>query len=380
MKKKALALLVIVFMIGTIVGCSSKESGSNGLPKELVIGALIPMTGTGASYGVMDKNGADLAVEQINANGGVQGIKLRMKYEDHEAKPAVAVNAINRLISVDKTSYVISSYSSIGLAVAPIGDKTKTVVINAGGQSDNLANAGDYFYNNIPLVGGEIEIIADYLVNDEGFKTAAIVFANDDGGRSSLDIFKREFGKHGGEVLAEEATELGGSDFRAALTKVKAVNPDVLFIGAYGQDTALIIKQARELGITSAIAETSWSVIPDVYTLPEAEGLIHTSLAFEPSGEFAAAYKEKYSEEPTLYAVTYYDGVKIFADSLNWVIENKKPINGESLKEAIDAIRSFEGAAGKVTFRDDHTTLKDVNISVLKNGTPETIKTFKTDN
>jgi|HigsolmetaAR203D_1030402.scaffolds.fasta_scaffold03336_6 ABC-type branched-subunit amino acid transport system substrate-binding protein len=394
--KKALLLvvaLVLVIMAGCSAGNSSggnsggsgsgsdSGSGSGGtsgnLPEEITIGALIPMTGTGASYGVMDQNGADLAVEQINAAGGVKGIKIKVKYEDHQAKPQVAVNAINRLISVDKTPYVLSSYSSVSLAVAPIGDSNQVVVMNAGGQSDNLANAGDYFYNNIPLVGGEVEIIADYLYNEMGFKTAAVVYVNDDGGRSSLNIFKKEFTKHGGQVVAEEATELGGADYRAALTKVKSANPDVVFVGAYGQDTALIIKQARELGIEAPIAETSWSVIPDVYALPEAEGLIHTALHFEPDQSFKDAFISKYGTEPALYNVTFYDGVMIFAQALEWVIDNNKPINGASIKEAIDTLKRFDGVAGDIVFRDDHTTLMDVDISVLKNGTPEVVKTYK---
>jgi branched-chain amino acid transport system substrate-binding protein len=377
MKKIIICLLTIMICTAMLLGCSSKTSSDGKLPEEITIGALIPMTGTGASYGVLDKNGADLAVEQINAKGGVRGIKLKIKYEDHQAKPQVAVNAINRLISVDKTPFVITSYSSVSLAVAPIGDSNKVVVVNAGGQSDNLANAGEYFYNVIPLVGGEVEIIADYLANDQGFKTAGVIYANDDGGKSSLNKFKEEFKKHGGTIVAEEASELGGADYRAQLSKIKAANPDVLFIGAYGQDTAIIIKQARELGLDIPIAETSWSVIPDVYKLPEAEGLIHTSLKFEPNADFANAYKEKYGEEPALYSLTHYDSILIFAKALEWVIDNKKPINGESLKEAIDAIQTFEGAAGIVKFREDHTTLKDVNISILKNGTPEIVKTFE---
>lgn len=397
MKPRKVWLVAIALVLALMAGCASGGStngnsggsgGSSGsgsaggsgggnLPSEITIGALIPMTGTGASYGILDRNGADLAAEHINEAGGVKGIKIKVKYEDHQAKPQVAVNAINRLISIDKTPYVLSSYSSVSLAVAPIGDANKVVVMNAGGQSDNLANAGEYFYNNIPLVGGEVEIIADYLYNEMGFRRAAVVYANDDGGRSSLNIFKKEFTKHGGEIVAEEATELGGADFRAQLTKIKSANPDVVFIGAYGQDTALIIKQARELGIEAALAETSWSVIPDVYDLPEAEGLIHTSLKFEPEASFKDAYVNKYGEEPALYSVTFYNGVRIFAQALEWVIDNNKPINGESIKEAIDTLRRFKGVAGDIVFRDDHTILMDVNISVLKNGTPEIVKTYE---
>lgn len=380
-KKGILAVWTSLVLVGSIVaGCSSGPQSTGGekkLPAEITIGGLVPMTGSGASYGEMDMNGANLAVEQINAVGGVKGIKLKIKFEDHQAKPQVAVTGMNRLADVEKTPYVISSYSAVTLAVAPIGDQKKVVVMNAGGQSDNLANAGKFLYNDIPLVGSEVDVIAEYLAKEAGLKTASVIYANDDGGRSSLKRFKEAFAEAGGQIVGEEATELGGADFRAQLSKVKSQNPDVLFVATYGQDTALIIKQARELGIRSKIADTSWSVIPEVYNLKEAEGMIHTTLAFKASDEMAKAYKERYGKDPTLYAVTYYDGVKIFAKALEWVIDNKKPINGVSLKEAIDTIREFDGAAGKVKFADDHTSTKPITISVLENGKPKVIKTVQ---
>lgn len=380
MKKKVFSILAGVTLVGGLLaGCSGDKGADGELPKKVTIGAVVPMTGTGASYGVMDMNGANLAIKEINENGGVKGIKLAIKYEDHQAKPGVAVTAINRLIDVEKAPYIISNYSSISLAAAPIGDQRKVVVMNAGGQSDNLAGAGEYFYNNIPLVGAEVEVIAKYLVEKEGLKTAGVLYANDDGGRSSLAIFEKAFKEAGGKVLAKEATELGGSDFRAQISKVKSKNPDVMFVGTYGQDTALIIKQAHELGVKSVISNTSWSIIPEVYAEKGAEGMIHTALHFEASKEFTERYKKEYGVEPPLYAVTHYDAVMIFAKALEKVVDDGKAINGENIKKAIDEINEFDGVAGKVKFDAKHTTTLPIDISVLKDGKAKVIETVGKD-
>ncbi|BDG59833.1 ABC transporter substrate-binding protein [Caldinitratiruptor microaerophilus] len=346
-------------------------------PSEVTIGALVPLTGTGASYGVLDSNGANLAVEQLNAKGGVKGIKIKIEYEDHQAKPQVAITGFNRLVDVHKVPYVLSSYSSVTLAVAPLADEKKVVVMNGGGQSDNLAGAAKYLFNDIPLVGFEARSLAQYLVKERGVKTAAIIFANDDGGRSSLKAFKEAFTQAGGTIVAEEASELGGSDFRPQLAKIKSKNADVMFIATYGRDTAVIIKQAREVGVPGVYANTSWSVIPDVFKLPEAEGLLFTALHFTPEAGFAEAYKAKYGEDPALYSLTFYDGVMIFAKALEWVVDHKLPLNGESIYKAIKEIRTFPGGAGPVTFADDGTSTKDVAIRVLKNGKGEDVKILK---
>lgn len=346
-------------------------------PSEVTIGALVPLTGTGASYGVLDSNGANLAVEQINAKGGVRGIKIKIQYEDHQAKPQVAITAFHRLVDMYKVPYVLSSYSNVTMAIAPLADEKKVVVMNAGGQSDNLAGAAQYLFNDIPLVGFEARSLAQYLVKERGVKTAAVIFANDEGGRSALKAFKEAFTQAGGVVVAEEASELGGNDFRPQLAKIKSKNADVMFMATYGRDTAVIIKQAREIGVPGIYANTSWSVIPDVFELPEAEGLLFTALHFTPEEGFAEAYKAKYGEDPALYSLTFYDGVMIFAKALEWVVDHKLPLNGESIYKAIKEIRTFPGGAGPVTFADDGTSTKDVVIRVLKNGKVEDIKILK---
>lgn len=385
---RVVAILVLMALpVAGLTGCGGSQATSQGqprsaLPDKVVIGALIPQTGQGASYGVLDKNGADLAVEQVNASGGIKGkIKIEIKYEDHQAKPDVAVSAFRSLIERFHTPYVISSYSSPTMAVAPIADQEKVVVVNGGGQSDNLAGAAKYLFSDIPLVGLETHAIAKYLATEGGAKTASIIYANDEGGRSSKEAFTKAFEANGGKVLGAESSELGAADFRSQLAKIKAQNPDILFLSTYGKDTATIIKQAGELQIHATITDTSWSLIPEVLALPEAEGMIHTKLAIKPTGEFTTAYTSKYGQDPSssVYPVTFYDGVMIFKAAAEYAIDHDYGLTGEGIRKAISEIRRFQGGAGTVQFLDDGTSVRPVEIDKLHNAKSELIKTVGAD-
>jgi len=126
------------------------------------IGAILPLTGSGASYGVWMKGGTEMAAEEINAGGGIAGRKLEVIYEDHAADASKAVNAMRRLVEVEKVPFTLTSYSSPTLAVQPIGAQSKVLMMNGGGQSDNLANK-EYLYNNIPVVSNEVGVLSNWL-------------------------------------------------------------------------------------------------------------------------------------------------------------------------------------------------------------------------
>src|SRR5882672_3400607 len=207
------------------------------------IGAILPLTGSGASYGVWMKGGTEMAAEEVNAAGGIAGRKLEVIYEDHAADASKAVNAMRRLVEVEKVPFTLTSYSSPTLAVQPIGAQSKVVMMNGGGQSDNLANK-DYLYNNIPVVSNEVGVLADWLTKEKKFKSAVMIVANDEAGRNSAKSFREKFTADGGRVLAEEQVALDGNDFRAQLAKLKAAGGDLLFISSYGRNVANIADQA----------------------------------------------------------------------------------------------------------------------------------------
>jgi ABC-type branched-subunit amino acid transport system substrate-binding protein len=341
------------------------------------IGAILPLTGSGASYGVWMKGGAEIATEEINAAGGIGGRKLEVIYEDHAADASKAVNAMRRLVEVEKVPFTLTSYSAPTLAIQPIGAQNKVVMMNGGGQSDNLANK-QYLYNNIPVVSNEVGVIADWLAKEKKLKAAVLIVANDEAGRNSAKSFREKFTAAGGKVLAEEQVALDGNDFRAQLAKLKARGGDLLFISSYGRNVAIIADQARELGITIPMAATSWVQVPEVLKSKGAEGMLTTRLPFNADSPFANKFKQKYNVDAGFFAVQYYSATKIFAKAAEEAMKKHNGrLDGEGVKDAIEAVRAFDTPSGKLVFQPNHAAVMDIEVGVLKNGKVEVEKVIK---
>jgi branched-chain amino acid transport system substrate-binding protein len=332
------------------------------------IGAILPLTGSGASIGVWMKGGTEMAAEEINAAGGVAGHKLEVIFEDHAADASKAVGAMRRLVDVEKVPFVLTSYSSVSLAIQPIGVQNKVVMMNGGGQSDNLASK-DYLYNNIPVVSNEVGIIVDWLAKEKKFKNAVLITANDEAGRNSSKTFRERFTAAGGRVAAEEQVGLEATDFRAQLAKVRAAGGDLLFISSYGRNVAIICDQARELGIKIPIAATSWALTAETLKSKGADGMLVTRLPFEANSAFAKKFKERYNTEAGFFAVQYYSGAKIFARAAEEAAKkNGGRIDGDGIKNAIESVKAFETISGTVIFQPNHAALMDVEAGTLKDG------------
>jgi len=341
------------------------------------IGAILPLTGSGASYGVWMKGGTEMAAEEVNAAGGIAGRKLEVIYEDHAADASKAVNAMRRLVEVEKVPFTLTSYSSPTLAVQPIGAQSKVLMMNGGGQSDNLANK-DYLYNNIPVVSNEVGVLSNWLAKDKKFKSAVMIVANDEAGRNAAKSFRERFTADGGKVLSEEQIALDANDFRAQLAKLKAAGGDLLFISSYGRNVAIIMDQARELGITLPFAATSWVQIPEVLKAKGAQGLLTTRLPFNPESPFARKFKERYKTDAGFFAVQYYNAVKIFSVAAAAAMKaNGGRLDGDGIKAAIESIKSFDTLGGKLVFQPNHAAVMDIEVGVLKDGKVEAEKLVK---
>jgi branched-chain amino acid transport system substrate-binding protein len=340
------------------------------------IGAILPLTGSGASIGVWMKGGTEIAAEEINAAGGIAGRKLDVIYEDHAADASRAVSAMRRLVDVEKVPFTLTSYSAPTLAIQPIGAQNKVVMMNGGGQSDNLANK-DYLYNNISVVSNEIGVLVDWLARDKKLRSAVMIVANDEAGRNSAKTFRERFTAAGGRVLAEEQVALDATDARAQLAKLKARGGEVLYISSYGRNVAIIVDQARELGIRLPLAATSWVQAPEVLNAKGAEGMLTTRLPYDPNSPFAKKFKEKYGIDAGFFAVQYYNATKIFARVAEEALKKTGRLDGEGVKNAIESVRAFDTISGEVVFQPNHTALMDIQVGVLKHGNVEVEKVIR---
>ena len=367
-----------------VTGCGTSTSGSGGGggaagdasgegyacgADEVTIGGLWAQSGPQAAYGEWFANGAEMAVEDINDDGGIGGeTQVRLQVEDTQALPEPAVVAFQGMVA-DDIQYVLSSFSSQTLALAPIAANEEVVLINGGAQSDALGEQGPFLFNTIPLLRNESTALAEQLY-EEGVQSAAIIYTSDDGGEAARENFEEAFTELGGEITGVESAEFGGTDFRSQLTKLRSTNPDVLLLGAFGQDSANIINQVREIGWDVPLANTSWVAIPAVLENPAAEGLQLTTIPFAPSEEFQQEYEEKYGEAPTsAFIGNYYDGVMVFAEAFEHVCDSgAETVSGAALADAMREIGTFDSVYGSELTFEDGTASRPIDLAVIQGG------------
>jgi branched-chain amino acid transport system substrate-binding protein len=221
-----------------------------------------------------------------------------------------------------------------------------------------------------------VGVIADWLAKEKKLTSAVVIVANDEAGRNSAKTFAERFGAAGGKVLAEEQVALDGTDFRAQLAKLKARGGNLLYISSYGRNVSIIADQARELGITIPMAGTSWILVPETMKSKGAEGMLTTKLPFDPNSAFAKKFKEKYKTDAGFFAVQYYNATQIFAKAAAEALK-KGSLTGEGVKNAIESVKTFDTASGKLVFQANHGAVMDIEVGALKGGKVEVEKVIK---
>jgi len=335
-------IILIIVIIGIWYGVSKKPAEE----EPIKIGVIVVLSGDAAIYGEDAKKGLDLALEEINKEGGVLGKKIELIYEDSRLDPKEAVTAMNKFINIDRLPIVIiAEGSGPTSAVAPLADSNKTLLMVSIASTPTIKDAGDYVFRT--MLSDDYQAFKMIKVSkDLGFRSAAILYVNDTYGIGIKDVFSEGFEEFG-NVIIKESFEGSATDFRAQLTKIKSSKPDVIIIVAR-KEFPLILKQAKELGLDSQIIASE--TLKDESLIKEsgdaAESVLIPFVA-EPLGysEYKTKYKEKYEEEPVLYGNFSYDALRVLAIA----IQNAGLIDSEKVKNALyDVV--YEGASGLVKF------------------------------
>ena len=363
---KLLMLGLLVILLFTF-GCSKKE------PAEVKIGILTPLTGDVASWGEMQKRATELALEKVNSLGGVKGQKVKVVYEDDQATPKVGVNAFQKLTQVDKVPIVVGSpASNVTLAVAPIANQAKVVLLSSGSTATEVGKAGPYVFRIMPSDEVQSSIMADWAW-ELGYKKVAIIYEENAWGRGLMEAFTKDFPARGGTIVTVQAADPGATDFRTQLLKIMTLSPDAIYAPLYTRGAGLMIKQAREMGIEQQVLGA------DVYGTPEliqaggtaVEGVLYTTFG-EYHGpeyqEFAKRYKEKYGIDVETYTTYCYDAFMIAVEAIER-IPKEKDINGPNIREELLKIKDYRGVTGLTTFDGRNSAIgKTFDKMTVKNG------------
>lgn len=337
---------------------------------DVTIGALFPMSGPNAVYGTIFSAGADLAAQHINADKLIDG-KLSIRYEDSQALPQQGVIGMNKLVHVNKVPYVLSAFTGVSKAISTVAGRTKTVAINGGGVGPDLADLGPYFWNIIPLANDEVKAVLPYLINQRHLKRFVLVYVDDPLGAGIKEELTTRLPKLGAKLVESLSVPANAQQFSGIAAKVRAANPDVIYIASYGAQQLQIVKQFRDNGISQQLVSYSAFGVPQLNALPEAKGALYTSQNIDwkstdpVTKRFVDDYEAKYHKTPTAYIANYYNAVLLFGQLAHQLQQAGKPITGENLLAQRLKTKTFNLVGGKVTFTKKGTVVSPMQVNEI---------------
>ncbi len=350
------AIIITFIIVGLVISINiiSKVEATT-----YKIGVIAPLTGEAATYGLAAKAGLDFAVEELNIKGGVLGKKIELVYEDSMLDNKRAVSIMNKFVSVDDFDVVIvADGSGPTLAVAPIAEANKVLMIGTLGSTPELNEAGDYVFRTVPSDSAQAKEMAR-IVASLGLDNVALFYVNDAYGVGIKNKFEEDFS---GRIVASESFEHESADFRTQLIKIKDADPEVMILVAR-KELPTILKQMKELNINLTIIGSETTKDADLIQKAgsAAEGMLSVYYAkAEDYVNYKDRFVQKTGKEVPVYSEYSYDGVMVLAKA----IEKAGSFDVETIKSELYNIR-YLGATGVVSF-DESGEVKDKPFSIFK--------------
>ena len=312
------ALSGAIIALGVVGFASAAFSAAKGDP--IKIGVIIGLTGPNAVAGNDGLGAMQLAVDEVNAAGGVMGRPLELIVEDNEGRPKAGVEAANKLADVDQVPVVVGGYSSaIALPVGQVLNKKKVVWVTDA-TTNKLKTVGPYLFNTAGIAEQAVALV-DFAKTDSGAKTLAGLFQNNPIGQDRAAVSEKRAKEIGLEWTHNMLYQVGAKDFRAELTKLLAAKPDAILTDIYDNDAQIIQRQLYEMGVTDMSMFYSYN-LSAFATLPPKFTLGMKGLSYATAGARAAAFNEKFQEKfgriyTDAWAPPFYDAVWIVATAMN---------------------------------------------------------------
>jgi branched-chain amino acid transport system substrate-binding protein len=336
------------------------------------IGFIGPLTGDASSLGVVARAAAELAAEEINAAGGVNGRQIEMVYEDGKCNGAAATNAVTKLLNVDKVVAINGGLcSSETAAFGPSAMQNKVVTISYCSSAPTLTGMGKYFFRSYPSDAYQGKFAAEYVYNTLGLKKVAIVYHVSDWGTGLKTKFEDRFKELGGEVVAVEGSPQDNKDYRTAITKVKAANPDLVYAPLYPDGGIAFLKQYAELGMKTRIyAGDAWADTKLQKEVGADMDVIYSEVMMPSADEFNAKVMAKTKgTEVSICASQAYDNMKLLAQVMGQV-----GTDADKVTEALHALQ-YKGVSGDISFdQNGDLTAASYVVKKIENGKGVEIK------
>jgi branched-chain amino acid transport system substrate-binding protein len=369
MTKRVLALLFPVFL--ALAGCNK---GGGGDANTIKIGEFASLTGKEATFGISSHEGTVLAIEEINAAGGLLGKKLELLTEDTQSKAGEPATVVNKLISREGVVAVLGEVaSSRSLEAAPLCQQAKVPMVSPSSTNPKVTETGDYIFRVCFIDPFQGTVMANFATKTlKAKKVAVFTDVRSDYSKGLAKFFKEQFTKNGGTIAAELDFNGGDKDFKAQLTAIKAANPDGVFIPGYYTDVALIAIQAKQLGLNVPLfGGDGWESEKLIEIGKDAVEGHYFSTHYHPdvgsplSKKFVENYKKRWNgKTPDALAACGYDSAIVLADA----IKRAGATDGTKIRDALAATKDFEAVTGRLTLNAQRDAVKSAVILQVKGG------------
>jgi branched-chain amino acid transport system substrate-binding protein len=364
-KAASVAALVLI----AFGGCGKKAE------KTYLVGVTGPFTGDGAQYGEMARMAAEMKADEINKAGGVNGVPLELEFQDDKGDPKEAANTAQKLGSNPNVLAVLGHFnSSCSLAGKEVYNSMGVLQMSYGSTNVTVCEGGDWTFRNVYRDDFQGQFIADFIKYVLGYNRVAVFFDNDDYGRGLRDSFAERAEEIGLEIVREEAYVRDTQEYTTQLTQIIAKEPDIIFVSGLYANAAMILTQARNLGVETPFIGGDGLLSADLVMNAgkAAEGVIVTcpflpTVGDERTQNFVASFKQRYGTEPDAWAALTYDALGIVAEAIGKAGPDRKAIRDHVA--AMDSPeKGYDGVAGLTYFNADGDCLKPLVVAVVKDG------------
>lgn len=363
-----LFLSAISCLLTALSGCS-KTGGDS-----IVIGEFASLTGKEATFGISSHEGTLLAVETLNAAGGVLGKKLELLTEDNQSKAGETSNVVNKLISKDGAVAILGEVaSSRSLEAAPICQQNGIPMVSPASTNPKVTETGDHIFRVCFIDPFQGTVMANFVTKSLNAKKVAVFTdVKSDYSKGLAKFFKEGILKVGGQIVAELDFNGGDKDFKAQLTAIKSAAPDAVFIPGYYTDVALIAIQAKQLGLNVPLcggdgweSQTLLDIGKDAVEGHYFSTHYASDAASPAVATFVEAYKKRFNGKmPDAMAALGYDSAMFLADG----IKRAGSADSKAIRDALAATKDFEAVTGKIAINAQRDAVKSAVILQVKDG------------
>jgi branched-chain amino acid transport system substrate-binding protein len=381
---KRMALAAVLATAAVFTGCKPAATPASGgaAGNTTKVGEYASLTGSEATFGQSSHKGTELAVEKINADGGVLGKTFQLITEDDQSQAGMPSTVVRKLISDNGVAAVLGEVaSSRSLEAAPICQQNHIPMISPASTNPKVTEAGDYIFRVCFIDPFQGTVMANFARKTLKLQNVAVFTdVKSDYSLGLAEFFKKGFTGDGGKIVVEQNYSAGDKDFNAQLTAIKAANPDGIFLPGYYTEVGLIVRQARQLGLTCPIfGGDGWESSSLVPIGGKALEGCYFSTHYSPQStspavrDFVKAYQAKYHETPDAMAALGYDSAMILADAM----KRAGSSDAAKVRDALAATKDFHGVTGDITIDPNRNASKPAVILTIKNGAFKYVQTIK---